>query len=193
MNTSKNTNLHIAMFPWLAFRHTLPFLELAKFIARRGHNISFISTTRNINRLPNLPPILSSLITFVKLPLSPVKNLPLNAEVTSDWKVNESGYLKRAYDLLQKPLRYIFLASVLPFTSPPVEVGGEEGEDYQKTVEDLMEKLRWILFETTMRYRRFEAEALFKILLVGGGGQEFLKLYRFRRMLRGCGENLSRA
>ncbi|CAN1280189.1 UDP-glycosyltransferase 91A1 [Linum perenne] len=176
MNTSKNTNLHIAMFPWLAFRHTLPFLELAKFIARRGHNISFISTTRNINRLPNLPPILSSLITFVKLPLSPVKNLPLNAEVTSDWKVNESGYLKRAYDLLQKPL-----------------LGGEEGEDYQKTVEDLMEKLRWILFETTMRYRRFEAEALFKILLVGGGGQEFLKLYRFRRMLRGCGENLSRA
>ncbi|CAN1259577.1 UDP-glycosyltransferase 91B1 [Linum perenne] len=142
------------MFPWLAFGHILPFLELAKVIARKGHTISFISTPRNIDRLPNLPPILSSLITFVKLPLSPVENLPPNAEATSDLEVNEFGYLKKAYDLLQQP--------------------------------DLMEKPRWIPFETTMRYRRFEAEALFKMVLVGGDGQEFPELYRFRRMLREC-------
>ncbi|CAN1807862.1 UDP-glycosyltransferase 91A1 [Linum perenne] len=171
MNTSKNTNLHIAMFPWLAFRHTLPFLELAKVIARRGHNISFISTPRNIDRLPNLPPILSSLITFVKLPLSQVENLPLNAEVTSDWK-------------------HIFRIGVALHESSGRR-WRRGGGDYRKTVEDLMEKPRWILFETTMRYKRFEAEALFKMLLVGDGGQEFPKMYRFWQMLRGCGENLS--
>ncbi|CAN1259573.1 UDP-glycosyltransferase 91A1 [Linum perenne] len=220
MNTAKNTDavLHIAMFPWLAFGHILPFLELAKVIARKGHTISFISTPRNIDRLPNLPPILSSLITFVKLPLSPVENLPPNAEATSDLEVNEFGYLKKAYDLLQQPLSHhlrsasprpdfivcdyaafwlpslarelgissvffsIFLASALSFTSPPIG----DGEEYRKTVEDLMEKPRWIPFETTMRYRRFEAEALFKMVLVGGDGQEFPELYRFRRMLREC-------
>ncbi|CAN1748767.1 UDP-glycosyltransferase 91A1 [Linum perenne] len=94
------------MFPWLAFGHILPFLELAKVIARKGHTISFISTPRNIDRLPNLPPILSSLITFVKLPLSPVENLPPNAEATSDLEVKEFGYLKKAYDLLQQPLSH---------------------------------------------------------------------------------------
>ncbi|CAN1216343.1 Putative UDP-rhamnose:rhamnosyltransferase 1 [Linum perenne] len=92
------------MFPWLSFDHILPFIELAKVIARRGHTISFISTPRNIDRLHNLPPILSSLIPLVKLPLSPVKNLPPNAEETSDLEVNEFGYLKRVYDLLQQPL-----------------------------------------------------------------------------------------
>ncbi|CAN1182605.1 UDP-glycosyltransferase 91C1 [Linum perenne] len=48
--------------------------------------------------------MLSSLISFIKLPLSPVKNLPPNAEATSDLEVKEFGYLKRAYDLLQQPL-----------------------------------------------------------------------------------------
>ncbi|KAI7745302.1 hypothetical protein M8C21_017223 [Ambrosia artemisiifolia] len=40
--------LHVAMFPWLAFGHIIPFLELSKFIAEKGHKVSFLSTTRNI-------------------------------------------------------------------------------------------------------------------------------------------------
>ncbi|CAN1180156.1 UDP-glycosyltransferase 91A1 [Linum perenne] len=51
--------LHIAVFPWLAFGHMIPFLELSKRIAQKGHTISFISTPRNINSLPQIPPHLS--------------------------------------------------------------------------------------------------------------------------------------
>ncbi|CAI0419788.1 unnamed protein product [Linum tenue] len=92
------------MFPWLAFGHMLPFLRLAKIMARKGHKISFISTPRNIDRLPQLPPSLNSLITFVKLPLPPVDGLPPAAEATSDLEGHEILYLKRAYDLLRQPL-----------------------------------------------------------------------------------------
>ncbi|KAJ0660082.1 putative soyasaponin III rhamnosyltransferase [Helianthus annuus] len=49
--------LHVAMLPWLAFGHIIPFLELSKFIAQKGHKVSFLSTTRNIQRLPTSLPI----------------------------------------------------------------------------------------------------------------------------------------
>ncbi|KAH0711392.1 hypothetical protein KY289_007351 [Solanum tuberosum] len=64
--------LHIAVFPWLAFGHMIPYLELSKLIAQKGHKISFISTPRNIDRLPQLPPNLVPFLNFIKIPLAPV-------------------------------------------------------------------------------------------------------------------------
>ncbi|KAK2977860.1 hypothetical protein RJ640_003911 [Escallonia rubra] len=98
---TRDTKLHIAMFPWLAFGHMIPYLELAKLIAQKGHKISFISTPRNIDRLPKLHPNLKPFITFVKLPLPHVQNLPENAEATIDLPYDMVQYLKIAYDLMQ--------------------------------------------------------------------------------------------
>ncbi|MED6131834.1 hypothetical protein PIB30_013564 [Stylosanthes scabra] len=96
--------LHIVIFPWLAFGHIIPNLELAKLIAQKGHKVSFVSTTRNIERLPKPPPnSSSSLITYVKLPLPKVENLPENAEATTDVPYDVVQYLKKAYDALQHP------------------------------------------------------------------------------------------
>ncbi|KAA8546690.1 hypothetical protein F0562_003079 [Nyssa sinensis] len=105
--------LHIVMFPWLAFGHMIPFLEVAKLIAQKGHKIFFVSTPRNIDRLPKLPPNLSPLINFVKLPLPTVDNLPENAEATIDLPYDKVKYLKTAYDLLQQPMTQ-FLQSSAP-------------------------------------------------------------------------------
>ncbi|CAN1829083.1 UDP-glycosyltransferase 91A1 [Linum perenne] len=99
------------MFPWLAFGHILPFLNLAKLIARNGHKISFISTPRNIDRLPQIPNNLP--ISFVKLPLPQIESLPPTAEATSDLSIEQVAYLKKAYDLLQTPLAD-FLSSSRP-------------------------------------------------------------------------------
>ncbi|KAL5556584.1 hypothetical protein UlMin_038820 [Ulmus minor] len=106
--------LHVAMFPWLAFGHMIPFLELAKKIAQKGHFVSFISTPRNIKRLPKIPQHLSPSINFVQLPLPRDEtNLPQNAEATIDVPHHLLPFLKKALDGLQKPLS-LFLETTTP-------------------------------------------------------------------------------
>ncbi|KAL7104287.1 hypothetical protein ACP275_08G234500 [Erythranthe tilingii] len=100
----QKSRLHIVMFPWLAFGHIIPYLELSKLIALKGHKISFISTPRNIDRLPKLPPIFASSIDLVKLPLPKLDELPENAEATMDINGGQMDYLKKAFDGLESGL-----------------------------------------------------------------------------------------
>lgn len=125
---AKDSKLHVVMFPWLAFGHIIPYLELAKLIAQKGHQVSFVSTPRNINRLPNLPPRLTPLINFVNLPLPRVNNLPENAEATIDVPYDVVQYLKKAYDGLQEPMTKFLetsrpdwiLCDFAPYWLPPI-------------------------------------------------------------------------
>ncbi|KAJ0047252.1 hypothetical protein Pint_05203 [Pistacia integerrima] len=120
--------LHIAMFPWLAFGHMIPYFELAKRIAQKGHKISFISTPRNIQRLPKIPPNLSSQISFVSLTLPRQDNLPQDAEATNDLPLDKIPYLKIAYDNLQDSLAEFLQKStpdwiihdLIPYWLPPI-------------------------------------------------------------------------
>ncbi|GMH15279.1 hypothetical protein Nepgr_017120 [Nepenthes gracilis] len=106
--------LHMVMFPWLAFGHMIPFLELSKSLAKKGHHVSFVSTPRNIERLPKIPQNLAPLIDFVKLPLpAGAENLPPDAEATSDLHYDKVQFLKKAYDGLSGPLAE-FLESSSP-------------------------------------------------------------------------------
>ncbi|KAL4382481.1 hypothetical protein AHAS_Ahas04G0237800 [Arachis hypogaea] len=105
--------LHIAMFPWLAFGHIIPFFELAKLIAQKGHKVSFISTPTNIKRLPKLPSNLQPLVELIELSLPHVENLPQNAEATMDIPQHIVPYLKKAFDGLQQSLAK-FLESSTP-------------------------------------------------------------------------------
>ncbi|KAK7840402.1 udp-glycosyltransferase 91a1 [Quercus suber] len=44
--------LHIAIFPWLAYGQVMPYFELSKFLAQKGHKVSFISAPKNIYSSP---------------------------------------------------------------------------------------------------------------------------------------------
>ncbi|KAF2302558.1 hypothetical protein GH714_037729 [Hevea brasiliensis] len=125
---SEATKLHVALFPWLAFGHIIPFFELAKRIAQRGHKIFFISTPRNIQRLPKIPPNLAPLINLVSLPLPTVEHLPKNAEATIDIPFQKTPYLKIAFDGFQGPLLQFLQTSTpdwiiydfAPYWLPPI-------------------------------------------------------------------------
>ncbi|KAF0907043.1 hypothetical protein E2562_014651 [Oryza meyeriana var. granulata] len=96
--------LHVVMFPWLAFGHLIPFLELAKRLAARGHAVvTFLSTPRNVSRMAPLPPELSAYIRIVSLQLPVVDGLPDGAESTADVPPEKVELLKKAFDGLAAP------------------------------------------------------------------------------------------
>ncbi|GKV13966.1 hypothetical protein SLEP1_g24916 [Rubroshorea leprosula] len=98
------SKLHIAVFPWLAYGHIIPFLEVSKFLAQMGHRVLYISTPKNISRLPKLPSEFSPNLCFIELPLPHVQGLPQGVESTADLPIQKVPFLKKAYDKLQGPL-----------------------------------------------------------------------------------------
>ncbi|EFH42937.1 hypothetical protein ARALYDRAFT_358754 [Arabidopsis lyrata subsp. lyrata] len=187
-----NLKLHVAVFPWLALGHMIPYLQLSKLIARKGHTVSFISTARNISRLPNISSDLS--VNFVSLPLSHnVDHLPENAEATTDVPGTHIAYLKKAFDGLSEAFSEFLEASkpnwivydILHHWVPPIAeklsvrraifctfnaasiviISGPasvmiHGHDPRKTAEDLTVPPPWVLFETNIVYRLFEARRI---------------------------------
>ncbi|XP_052146494.1 UDP-glycosyltransferase 91C1-like [Oryza glaberrima] len=98
--------MHVVICPWLAFGHLLPCLDLAQRLASRGHRVSFVSTPRNISRLPPVRPALAPLVAFVALPLPRVEGLPDGAESTNDVPHDRPDMVelhRRAFDGLAAP------------------------------------------------------------------------------------------
>ncbi|KAG9129140.1 hypothetical protein Leryth_006425 [Lithospermum erythrorhizon] len=186
--------LHLVMFPWLAFGQMIPYLDLSKLLAQKGHKISFVSTPRNIDRLPNL----SSLIQFVKLPLPHVDNLPENAECTIDLPIDQVKYLKIAFDGLEEALvKFLqdsspdwvihdfapywlapnasklnistahfsaFAPPALGFLGPIQEL---KGVDMVRTKpEDYTVKPKWVTFESSVAFRLYEILQVFDHTMV---------------------------
>nr|XP_011468477.1 PREDICTED: putative UDP-rhamnose:rhamnosyltransferase 1 [Fragaria vesca subsp. vesca] len=129
-SATKPQKLHIGLFPWLAFGHMIPFLEVAKHIARRGHKVSFISTPRNIQRLSKIPQNLTPLITLVQIPLPRVENLPEYAEATMDVPIDVIPYLKIAHDGLENGISEFLqthapdwiIYDFAPYWLPPIAI-----------------------------------------------------------------------
>jgi len=194
---AEQKKLHIALFPWLAFGHMIPFLELGKLIAQKGHCISFISTPRNIERLPKIPPDLAPSITFVKLPLPHVENLPENAEATMDVPYHLIPYLKIAHDGLQDPLSHFLETSApdwiihdfAPHWLPPIatKLGispaffsiikasslcflGPSKSSTRTEPEHFTVPPKWVPFPTKIAFRFFEAKKIFDHLEVNDSG-----------------------
>ncbi|CAN6197472.1 unnamed protein product [Urochloa humidicola] len=103
--------LHLVVFPWLAFGHLIPFLELSKRLAARGHSVTFVSTPRNIARLPPVPAGLSGHVRMVALPLPAVDGLPEGAESTTDLPPEKVELLKAAFDGLAAPFAELLTAA----------------------------------------------------------------------------------
>ncbi|XP_050205614.1 UDP-glycosyltransferase 91A1-like [Mercurialis annua] len=208
-----DSKLHIALFPWLAFGHMIPYLELAKLLAQKNHKISFISTPRNIDRLPKLPPNLSNLITFVKVPLPRIDHLPEEAQATTDLPFDKVQYLKKAYDCLKQPLKtflensdvdwlfYDFSAFWLPEIAKSVGIshgffsiflGATLGivtkpasfDDDRNKPEQFTVPPKWVNFPTKVAYKLFEVIRIFES--VTGDASDVSDIFRFAEVVKGC-------
>ncbi|KQJ84486.1 UDP-glycosyltransferase 91C1 [Brachypodium distachyon] len=109
--SSQQPPLRIVIVPWLAFGHLLPYLELAERLATRGHRVSYVSTPRNLARLPPPRPAASPRVDLVALPFPRVEGLPDGAESTNDAPDDDTRELHwKAFDGLAAPFE-TFLAA----------------------------------------------------------------------------------
>ncbi|XP_025803079.1 putative UDP-rhamnose:rhamnosyltransferase 1 [Panicum hallii] len=95
--------LHVVVFPWLAFGHIIPFLELSEQLAKRGHFVTFVSAPRNLARLRPVVQEVRPRIRLAPLPLPRVEGLPAGAESTADVPPEKVELLKVAFDGLAAP------------------------------------------------------------------------------------------
>ncbi|KAJ1288195.1 hypothetical protein BS78_02G072100 [Paspalum vaginatum] len=94
----ESSPLHIVVFPWLAFGHIIPFLELSEQLAKRGHFVTFVSAPRNLAKLRPVLPEVRPRIRLLPLPLPRVDGLPDGAESTADVPPEKVELLKVAFD-----------------------------------------------------------------------------------------------
>ncbi|XP_019151130.1 PREDICTED: anthocyanidin 3-O-glucoside 2'''-O-xylosyltransferase-like isoform X3 [Ipomoea nil] len=107
-----SAKLHIAMFPWLAFGHFIPFLQLANDLAKRGHRISLLLPTNALLKLKHMN-LYPQLITLCALTIPQVEGLPPGADTTADTN-NLDGSLTLAFDGLQDEVKSILLQMEKP-------------------------------------------------------------------------------
>ncbi|XP_074321791.1 UDP-glycosyltransferase 79B30-like [Silene latifolia] len=98
MSHHNATQLHIAMYPWLAMGHITSFLRIGNKLAERGHKITLFLPPKTQLRFAsqNHHP---ELITFVTVALPPVDGLPSWAETTNDVPAESRPLLMTAMDL----------------------------------------------------------------------------------------------
>ncbi|KAK9279855.1 hypothetical protein L1049_013537 [Liquidambar formosana] len=102
------SDLEVVMLPVPFFGHMIPFLHLSIALAKAGVHVSFVSTPRNIQRLPKIPINLATRIDLVEIPFPALDGnnfLPEGAEATVDIPFEKMDSLRNAYDLLQHPFR----------------------------------------------------------------------------------------
>ncbi|XVE50156.1 hypothetical protein DITRI_Ditri01bG0139400 [Diplodiscus trichospermus] len=97
MRKSECSKLHIAMFPWFAYGHFIPFLHLSNKLAEKGHKVSFLLPKEVQPKLEKIS-LYPNLIRFFPLLLSHVDSLPPGAVSTSGVPMELQKYLAIALD-----------------------------------------------------------------------------------------------
>ncbi|XP_065871872.1 UDP-glycosyltransferase 79B6-like [Euphorbia lathyris] len=107
-----SSDLHIAMYPWLAFGHFIPYLQISNKLAESGCRISFLlpkgveAKLAKLNRFPNL-------IHFFPLTIPHVEGLPHGVETLSDIPISLQSHLCTAMDQTRDQVQAI-LGTIMP-------------------------------------------------------------------------------
>ncbi|PWA57615.1 UDP-glycosyltransferase 79A2 [Artemisia annua] len=105
----KNNELHLVMFPFLAFGHISPFVQLSnKLSSYPGIKVSFLAASANVDRIKTM---LNPTTTTQVLPLTlpRVEGLPQGVENTGDTSPATVELLKVALDLMQPQIKALLI------------------------------------------------------------------------------------
>ncbi|XP_073039289.1 anthocyanidin-3-O-glucoside rhamnosyltransferase-like [Primulina eburnea] len=103
MNKSR-TNLHVVMFPFFAFGHISPFVQLSNKLSSNGVKISFFTAPANVHRIKSmLSP--NPTLQIIPLTIPTVEGLPPGIESTAELSPSQSELLKVALDLMQPQIK----------------------------------------------------------------------------------------
>ncbi|KAM3712807.1 hypothetical protein ACJW30_01G210500 [Castanea mollissima] len=133
--------LHIAIFPWLAYGQVMPYFELSKFLAQKGHKNFLYLTLMACLELLSPPPSyqITKSHTSKKKPMTCSKLEPHLIQILQNSDVNWI-----IHDFFSLALN----ASVLAFFGPPSEMTNV----YRKSLEDFTVSPKWIDFPCDVAY-----------------------------------------
>ncbi|XP_010696238.3 anthocyanidin-3-O-glucoside rhamnosyltransferase [Beta vulgaris subsp. vulgaris] len=103
-SNKESIKLHIAMFPWFAYGHINPFIQLSKKLSSHGIQISFFSIPGNIPRIESALN-LSAPNRVIPLSIPPIVGLSPNFDSSSDLTSQTAELLKVALDQMQPQLK----------------------------------------------------------------------------------------
>ncbi|KAI9186627.1 hypothetical protein LWI28_019188 [Acer negundo] len=92
--------LHVVMFPYFAFGHINPFVQLSNRLCAHGVRVSFLSAPGNISRIQSTMKLTPE-AEIVPLPIPEIEGLPQGFDSTADMTPAMAEILKQAIDLLQ--------------------------------------------------------------------------------------------
>ncbi|PQM35994.1 UDP-glycosyltransferase 79B6-like [Prunus yedoensis var. nudiflora] len=104
LNKTSSSNFHIAMFPWFAMGHAIPFLQLSNELAIRGHRISFLLPKKAQIQLQHLN-LHPHLIAFCSVTVPHVEGLPEGTETASDIPTSLTPLLATAMDRTRQQIQ----------------------------------------------------------------------------------------
>ncbi|KAJ4843198.1 hypothetical protein Tsubulata_008122 [Turnera subulata] len=96
-NPDDTKQLHVVMYPWIAYGHLIPYLHLSNKLAERGVRVSFLlpkSAQARLDKDNKYP----HLIRFFPVTIPHVDGLPPGAETNSDVPAHLVNHLFHAFD-----------------------------------------------------------------------------------------------
>uniref|UniRef100_A0A2P2NG31 Glycosyltransferase n=1 Tax=Rhizophora mucronata TaxID=61149 RepID=A0A2P2NG31_RHIMU len=97
-------SLHVVMFPWFAFGHISPFVQLSNKLSIHGVRVSFFSAPGNIERIKSTLH-LTPKAQIIPLPIPSVDGLSPGLDSTSEMTPAMAELLKKASDLTQPQVK----------------------------------------------------------------------------------------
>ncbi|KAK7852128.1 putative udp-rhamnose:rhamnosyltransferase 1 [Quercus suber] len=195
--------LHVVMLPFSAFGHMIPFFQLSIALAKAGVHVSYVSTPRNIQRLPKIPPNLATFIDLVGFPLPTLQNgvLTEGSEATTDFPQEKLNQLPDwiiidffphwAVEIAQDHnIRLVFFTVMSAATSvflgkPPGFLFLSDQTPAWRSPESLTKPPEWVSFPSSVGWREYEAPFVLSGLYADGvSGMS--DAARLTKVLRSC-------